>query len=208
MKTFAWIVIALLSTSIGIYPVLYFITDMSQGILSFKPESLLNQTAFKIAFNMHIIGGGICLLVGWLQFVEKFRNSYLHVHRAIGKTYILSCLLSGIGAFYLAFYATGGIVSELGFGTLALLWLYTTLKAYMAIRARRQHTHRAWMIRSFALAFAAVTLRIWLPLAQIGLHMDFISAYQVIAWLCWVPNLIVAEWIVRRSSAAQELNIT
>lgn len=198
MKTFAWIVLALLATSVGIYPILYLIADMSHGILSFKPDAVLNQKAFNIAFNLHIFGGGICLLIGWIQFIEKFRNTYLYVHRAIGKTYVLASLLSGIGGFYIAFYATGGIVSEFGFGTLAVLWLFTTSKAYMAIRHGRVQIHRAWMIRSYALTFAAVTLRIWVPLAQFGLHLDFIAAYQVIAWLCWVPNLIFAEWMVKR----------
>jgi hypothetical protein len=51
------------------------------------------------------------------------------------------------------------------------------------------------MIRSYALTFAAVTLRIWLPLGQV-LHFDFVEAYRVIAWLCWVPNLLAAEWIL------------
>jgi hypothetical protein len=54
------------------------------------------------------------------------------------------------------------------------------------------------MIRSYALTFAAVTLRIWLPLFQNGFGMEFISAYVIIAWLCWVPNLLWAEWYVRQ----------
>ncbi len=56
------------------------------------------------------------------------------------------------------------------------------------------------MIRSYALTFAAVTLRIYLPLSQIA-GMPFDPAYQTISWLCWVPNLIVAEWIILRQRA-------
>jgi hypothetical protein len=34
---------------------------------------------------------------------------------------------------------------------------------------------------------------------SIALHIPFEEAYPAIAWLCWVPNLMVAEWaIVRR----------
>jgi hypothetical protein len=59
------------------------------------------------------------------------------------------------------------------------------------------------MIRSFALTFAAVTLRLYLPASQIA-GMPFPAAYSAIAWLCWVPNLLVAEWFIRAASVAPE----
>jgi hypothetical protein len=58
-------------------------------------------------------------------------------------------------------------------------------------------THRAWMVRSYALIYAAVTLRIALPLLVIAFG-DFLPAYRAVAWLSWVPNLLWAEWHVRR----------
>lgn len=48
----------------------------------------------------------------------------------------------------------------LGLAGLALAWLYTGLRAYLAIRARDIAAHRCWMVRNFALAFASVTLRL------------------------------------------------
>ena len=51
------------------------------------------------------------------------------------------------------------------------------------------------MLRSYALTLAAVTLRVYLPLSQIY-GIDFIAAYQAIAWLCWVPNLVIVDWFV------------
>jgi hypothetical protein len=65
-------------------------------------------------------------------------------------------------------------------------------------RRRRIDLHRAWMLRSYSLTFAAVTLRIWLPLSQVA-GLPFLPSYQAIAWLCWVPNLIVVEWFVLRA---------
>jgi hypothetical protein len=72
----------------------------------------------------------------------------------------------------------------------------TSLAAYLHIRNRNIAAHRDWMIRSYALTLAAVTLRIYLPASQIA-GIDFMLAYPAIAWLCWVPNLAVAEWLVR-----------
>ncbi len=85
----------------------------------------------------------------------------------------------------------------MGFGLLAVLWLFTTANAYRHIRLGDRVAHRRWMIRSYALTFAAVTLRIYLPLSQVA-GLPFDPAYQTISWFCWVPNLIVAEWIILR----------
>jgi hypothetical protein len=54
------------------------------------------------------------------------------------------------------------------------------------------------MVRNFALTFAAVTLRLWLP-ASVASGMPFEVAYPVVAWLCWVPNLLAAELFLRRT---------
>jgi hypothetical protein len=54
------------------------------------------------------------------------------------------------------------------------------------------------MVRNFALTFAAVTLRLWLP-ASIVSGFPFELAYPVIAWLCWLPNLVAAELLFNRT---------
>ena len=50
-----------------------------------------------------------------------------------------------------------------------------------------------------ALAFAAVTLRLYLPLAAVA-GFSFAEAYPLVAWLCWLPNLVIAERALRRSA--------
>jgi hypothetical protein len=54
------------------------------------------------------------------------------------------------------------------------------------------------MVRNFALTFAAVTLRLYLP-ASMAAGVAFELAYPVIAWLCWLPNVIVAEVLFNRT---------
>lgn len=196
-KKAAWLLIVLLAILVGLYPSLYFITDMSQGVLATKPETLRQNSAWNSAFMLHIIFGGIALLIGWTQFVNRIRTKHLTVHRTIGRTYLAVCVLGGLSALFIAPNATGGMISSLGFGTLAVLWLTVTIRAYIAIRRKQVDIHRAWMTRSYALTFAAVTLRIWLPLSQFVLHFDYIPSYQVISWLCWIPNLLVAELLIR-----------
>ena len=62
--------------------------------------------------------------------------------------------------------------------------------------------HRVWMLRSFALTFAAVTLRLYLPIFPM-LGLPLVEGYRVVSILCWVPNLILVELYLRREAAAE-----
>ena len=197
MKIFSWIIFGFFAIGVGLYPYLYFVTDMNQGFLSGKPSDLLQNPVWSFFFYQHIIFGGIALLTGWTQFSKKLRARYLSTHRWLGKIYVIACLLSGVAGLYIAFFATGGWIASLGFTGLGLRWLFSTTRAYVSIRQKKINEHEDWMTRSYALTFAAVTLRIWLPLSQI-LQVEFITAYVIISWLCWVPNLIAAEWLINR----------
>jgi len=47
------------------------------------------------------------------------------------------------------------------------------------------------------LTLAAVTLRIYMPLMLAVFHWPFRATYITVAWLCWIPNLLIAEWMLR-----------
>ena len=91
----------------------------------------------------------------------------------------------------------GGIVASSGFISLGLVWLVTTYLAFSSIKKGQIVQHQKWMIYSYAACFAAVTLRIWLPLLTLAFG-EFLTAYKIVAWLCWVPNILVAFLLVRR----------
>ena len=193
-------VIAVFSILIGLYPLIYMIVDMeSEGFLRSKSTTLLNSSLWRIAFFTHIYFGGISLLVGWSQFSKRIRGKRLKLHRLLGKIYVVSVLISAIAGFYVALFANGGIVSQLGFSFLAIGWFYTTLKAYTTIKKKDVESHRKWMIRSYAFTLAAVTLRLWLPTLPAILSIPFEEAYVIISWLCWVPNIIIAEIYIRKA---------
>jgi uncharacterized membrane protein len=134
----------------------------------------------------------LTLALGPFQFLPRLRNRHQNVHRWMGRFYLFGVLAGGVGGLYLALFSYGGLITHLGFGALAVLWLATGLLAYRAIRARRIEVHRQWMTRNFALTFAAVMLRLWIPASEAA-GISFDVAYPVVAWLCWVPNLVVAE---------------
>ncbi len=132
------------------------------------------------------------VFIDWLDSIqEQWRIRHRNLHNRIGMVYVAAALLSAIAGFYLAFFATGGIISTIGFGTLAIIWFSVTFYAFIAIKNKDIAKHQRMMVYCYAACFAAVTLRLWLPVLQFLLG-DFIIAYQTVAWLCWVPNLIVA----------------
>ena len=195
IRKIGWGVMTLLALLIALYAVaLLFVPAMRAPFLRDRFISA------PVAAILHLAGSAIALAVGPFQLNSRLRNRFLSIHRWIGRSYVVAVLLGGVAAFALATMAQTGLPARVGFGLLAVLWLSSTAMAYRQIRARNQPAHRRWMTRSYALTFAAVTLRIYLPLSQ-AYGIPFEPAYQTIAWLCWVPNLIVAEWLILRQPA-------
>jgi uncharacterized membrane protein len=162
------------------------------------PEMRATYALYPAAIYAHIFGSAVALIIGPFQFWTRLRNERPQLHRWLGRCYLLIGVgIGGSAGLFMAFHAFGGLPARLGFGVLAVLWLYTGCRAYRAIRARDIAAHRRWMVRNFALTFAAVTLRLYLPTAMVS-GSAFEPAYIAVAWLCWVPNLIAAELIFNR----------
>lgn len=161
--------------------------------ISGSPDFHARFDNFPIAAALHVIGGGCVLLIGVFQFSQRMRRNHTTWHRNLGRVYLILVALGGAGALVLAPSAQGGLVAKIGFFILGVIWLFSAAQAYAAIRRREINVHQEWMLRNFALTFAAVTLRIYLGVFEV-LSVPFEEAYPVVAWLSWVPNLIVVEW--------------
>lgn len=148
----------------------------------------------------HAMSAGLALGIGWLQFVKRLRQRSPQLHRLVGYVYSVMLVIAGITGLYLAYYSDGGLSGHLGFGMLSALWLYTLYRALKSIIVDRDPlAHGSWMTRNYALTCAAVTLRIYTPLAGALFSLtDTNETFTVIAWLAWVPNLFAAEMINSR----------
>jgi uncharacterized membrane protein len=162
----------------------------------------------QVAFFVHIVCGGVALLLSPWQFAQRLRRRHPAVHRATGWTSATSIFVAAGAALVLAPVNSAGLVGFFGFGSLAVLWAYTTLQAVRAARQRDFAGHQAWMFRSFALTYAAVTLRLWL-VVLIFAQLPFLTgadpadfayqnAYAALPFLAWLPNLVVAEVMIHR----------
>lgn len=156
----------------------------------------------QLALLLHAGAGGLALLLSPLQFSRRLRDRAPAVHRAVGRVVLGSIAVAGTAGLALAPHSLAGPVGTAGFGLLAVLWLTCAAAALRTIRRRDVAAHRRWVVRTFALTYAAVTLRLWLAvltpvqvaLAGVPGQVAFARAYLLVPFLSWVPNLVVAEW--------------
>jgi uncharacterized membrane protein len=168
------------------------------------PEQKAVYMLHTTALLMHIVGAMLAVIIGPFQFLSKLRSRrFLNVHRWLGRTYLIAVLVGGLGGLYMAPLSYGGLPTHLGFAVLGILWLFSGWKAYRHIRRKEIESHREWMMRNYALTFAGVMLRLWLPLLT-SIGFEFLPSYLVVAWLCWIPNLLVVEWMIRRRRAGRQ----
>jgi uncharacterized membrane protein len=196
-----WVVMTLACVYIAIIVSRYLTFD-SEVYFTEQREAYLQH---EFALGVHVLSGVLALLIGPFQFVRRLRRRFVRVHRFIGATYVASATALGASGLILAPTAYTGLVASAGFTVLDLAMLFTTWTAVRMVLAGRFGEHRRWMIRSFSLILAGVMLRVWVPiygqLAAAGIvNFSFETAYAVIAWLCWVPNLLLALWFTRHAA--------
>ena len=75
--------------------------------------------------------------------------------------------------------------------------MYTTWKAYTYARQRKWAQHYSYIIRSYALTLSAISLRLFKWIIVSTLALPPMDTYQIVAWVGWGFNLLVAEIIIR-----------
>jgi uncharacterized membrane protein len=192
IRVAGWLFLLLLCLAVAAYAVAFLVLGEQMYAPNFAASFLARSTSLKL----HVAGGGLALLIGPFLIVgPRARRAR---HRILGRLYAGAVLVGGLGGLSLARFSYGGWVTHLGFAALGLAWIGATSAAWLQIRQGDVAGHRAWMTRSFLLTLAAVTLRVYLPLASL-LGLPFDTSYALVSWMCWIPNLLLAEVIVRRS---------
>lgn len=182
---------ALLSIGVAVFSYRYF-ADLGPAA-----PAILGNALAKPWLYLHIAGAATALLIAPTQLLPALRAKGRPWHRRLGRVYVVSCLAGGVGGFVAAFGSTAGPIATTGFATLAVCWITANVMGWRRATQRRFVEHRRWMIYSFAMTFAAVTLRLGLPIAPMLLHLPFVYGYRVMAWASWLGNLAVAELYLR-----------
>jgi len=168
--------------------------------LHYKQE-YIHDPVWKAAFYIHVFTAVLALMAGFTQFSPDFLKNHRPLHRLIGRIYVVVVIFINFPTgLILAVNANGLLPSRIAFTLLDCLWLWFTLKAVLAARRRQLKVHQQYIIRSYALTFSAITLRTWKIIFSHTIHPDPLTLYMIDAWMCFVPNLLFAEWLIRRST--------
>jgi uncharacterized membrane protein len=155
---------------------------------------------------LHVVPGGLFLLLAPLQLAGGFRDRHRRIHRRLGRVLMIAAMISAAcGLFFGLYHPLGGWLEALGIVTFGALLFVCAIRGWVAIRNGHVEVHREWMIRTFAVALAISTVRVMVTAFDIaGLMTPHLRGmFTVSIWSGWLLTVGLAEiWIrhTRRSS--------
>jgi Predicted membrane protein (DUF2306). len=175
--------------------------DLDANFLMIKQTEIEELWWYRYIFYIHVCTAIFALPAGFTQFSTYLLNAYPGVHRAIGYLYVFTILIfAAPSGLLIGSVANGGLTSVIAFELLGLGWFYFTWRAVRLAGQRKFNEHCDFMIRSFALTCSALTLRFWKVALVYLFQPNPMDVYQIIAWLGWIPNLLLAEFIIYRKT--------
>lgn len=189
----------------------YRMTLLSIPYLEMKPDveflrqknNVYHIAYWRIGFYAHVFTSVFVLLAGATQFTRVVLTRYPTWHRIMGYSYILIILLvSGPGAMAMALHANGGLPAKASFVLQTTMWFIFTGAAWYYALKRKWVKHGEFILLSYSLTFAAITLRVLKYLLSVLITAGYIKvirpvdSYITVAWLSWVPNVIIAAMMI------------
>jgi len=206
-KGIAVFVLLILAVALAANALSYSNLDPRYGFLQLKQQAIATGW-YLPGYYAHVLISGIILVAGFFQVFPQSSRRFVRVHRLLGYIYVLGILFfAAPGALVMSLFINRGPWVLASFLLQCTLWFAFTAIAFREIRKRNIAAHKRWMWRSYALTFAAITLRVYIFFTSYQVSLDQPGAYAALAWLSWVPNLILVElvvnraWWVRRMSA-------
>jgi hypothetical protein len=190
-----WVPLIFFSILLSHNAILYFTHGGEYGILPEKNEARAD-VFWNIAFYIHLPTGIICLLSPVILFCRRFFKRGLSLHRLIGKIYVWTTLIFVCPTgMYLALYAKGGLVTQIGFMLQGILLAVFTYLGYKSIERGDKVQHFQYMIRSYAVATVVLSFRI-LHILFFLWNVPYVDNYAISQWLGLFWNLLFAEVII------------
>ena len=163
-----------------------------------------NTRTASVGIGIHFAGGGIILILGFLQFIKKIRDAFPLFHKIIGRIYVTVCLITSIGG--LLFIATkgtiGGPVMNVGFSLYGILMIGAAIMTARKAMQKDFEKHQEWAMYLFALAIGSWLYRMyygfWLQLTDdLGHTKDFRGAFDyLMGFFFYVPNLAITRLMI------------
>ena len=191
----AWAPILFFSILLAHNAMLYFTHGGEYGILPEKRVAM-KDPVWNVAFYVHLPTGVICLLTPVFLFARKYFRQKLQLHQLLGKIYVwITLVLVCPTGMYLALYAKGGLITQVGFMIQGALLGIFTYNGYRAALRGNKPAHVSNMIRSYAVATVVLSFRI-LHILFFLLKVPYQDNYAISQWLGLSSNLLIAELII------------
>jgi uncharacterized membrane protein len=185
--------------------------DLTDPLLAERPAEVERVdsrfAAHPRATLLHVVPGGLFLLVAPLQFSPWIRRRHLLVHRWSGRVLVALALASvGPGLFFGLLVPYAGWTEAVVIAFFGGLFLVALTRAVAAIRRGDVARHRRWMIRSYAVAIGIATTRVFgagldLLLSPAGFPPRGLFVLAIATG--WTATVLAAElWIARTTSPA------
>ena len=162
-----------------------------------------------LPITLHILGSSIFCLVGALQFLPSLRRQRPVLHRTLGRIVALAGCVSALTGLWMtvAYAFPDALQGPLLYWarvTLSLAMVAFIARAVAAIRARETATHRAAMLRAYAIGQGASTQTALLLIAMISMKTEPLGLDRGLLMVgAWAVNLAVAELLIRRIFATR-----
>jgi uncharacterized membrane protein YozB (DUF420 family) len=192
-RQFPWLLVPVFAVIAGL--ALWFIFHRALPYTSFDATTYTDYYwPRRFGLAPHIAGGVVAILVGLAQLWLGLTGRTGVLHRTLGRIYLGAVAIASAGAFYLALtIGSESFAYASGLFGLASAWVITTSMAYVSIRHRAIEQHREWMIRSYVVAFAFVTFRLFdKPLIAWNVAKDT-EVWTMMAFASWAVPLLVTE---------------
>ena len=174
------------------------------SFLAIKQDEVTTIPVYLTIFYIHVYSAIFTLFFGIVQFIKIISPQIRRVHRLFGKFYFyITVLLAAPRGLFIGFYANGELIAQSAFVILGVLWWIFTIIAVVKIKQKNIQSHRNFMLRSYALAVSALTLRAWKVILVYLFHPAPMDVYQIIAWLGFVPNLLLVEYYIYKTKQSK-----
>jgi hypothetical protein len=176
---------------------LFFLNSYTH-FFEFDEKALGKYFPFKWILVGHIAGGATALLTGPIQFLKPFRNKFMRAHRILGRSYLISVVVSAFFAFILTLNTTAivGVGYTLSLHVLIFAWLSTSAIAFATILKGQVVSHQQWMVRSYICTFAFIVQNYLLKIPAFVALGTFAEVAQAMIWFSWSVPLLVYQIVL------------
>lgn len=153
---------------------------------------------------LHVLPAALFMVLVPLQFSPRIRSRHIGWHRWSGRLLVAIGIPVAIsGLFFGLFMPFAGLLEASAIGLFGALFLFSLIRAYLAIRAGDVARHREWMIRMLAVALGVSTVRLVGTLLAVSTRQGPEAWFGHAVWIGFGSTLAVAELWIRRTRESE-----